>query len=95
MQFYLNGYKPGDPLIEDPHPSVADRGAGLAEDVDLLIVGSRHAVALTSAEHVASLLVVAGVMGALSCDRKKAEKLLSENGGNLRKIVAHLGTGRE
>ena len=20
MQFYLNGYRPGDPLIEDPHP---------------------------------------------------------------------------
>ena len=25
MQFYLNGYKPGDPFIEDPHPSVAER----------------------------------------------------------------------
>jgi phenol 2-monooxygenase (NADPH) len=24
MQFYLNGYKPGDPFIEDPHPSVAE-----------------------------------------------------------------------
>jgi len=40
-------------------------------------------------------LKVAVVMGALSCDRKKAEKLLSEKGGNLRKIVAHLGSGRE
>src|SRR5262249_10302505 len=35
------------------------------------------------------------VMGALGCDRKQAEKLLSENDGNLRKIIAHLGTGRE
>jgi phenol 2-monooxygenase len=39
MQFYLNGYKPGDPFIEDPHPSVAERPAGLPEDVDVLIVG--------------------------------------------------------
>src|ERR671933_2753506 len=39
MQFYLNGYRPGDPLIEDPHPSAADRRGGLPEDVDVLIVG--------------------------------------------------------
>jgi hypothetical protein len=29
MQFYLNGYKTGDPFIEDPHPSVAERPGGL------------------------------------------------------------------
>ena len=39
MQFYLNGYKPGDPLIEDPHPSVAERPEGLPEEADVLIVG--------------------------------------------------------
>jgi phenol 2-monooxygenase (NADPH) len=39
MQFYLNGYKTGDPLIEDPHPSVAARPEGLPEQVDVLIVG--------------------------------------------------------
>jgi phenol 2-monooxygenase len=39
MQFYLNGYRPGDPLIEQPHPSVADRPEGLPEEVDVLIVG--------------------------------------------------------
>jgi phenol 2-monooxygenase len=39
MQFYLNGYKPGDPLVEDPHPSVAERPDGLPEEVDVLIVG--------------------------------------------------------
>src|SRR3954449_173455 len=39
MQFYLNGYKPGDPLTEDPHPSVAERTGGLPEDVDVLIIG--------------------------------------------------------
>ena len=39
MQFYLNGYKPGDPFIEDPHPSVAGRPEGLPEVADVLIVG--------------------------------------------------------
>ena len=39
MQFYLDGYRPGDPFIEDPHPSVAERSVGLPEEVDVLIVG--------------------------------------------------------
>ncbi len=39
MQFYLNGYKTGDPFIEDPHPSVAERPGGLPEDADVLIIG--------------------------------------------------------
>ena len=39
MQFYLNRYKPGDPFIEDPHPSVAERPGGLPEDADVLIIG--------------------------------------------------------
>ncbi|MGZ4180063.1 MAG: FAD-binding monooxygenase [Solirubrobacteraceae bacterium] len=39
MQFYLSGYKPGDPSIEDPHPSVAERAGGVPQDVDVLIIG--------------------------------------------------------
>src|SRR5215218_7739580 len=39
MQFYLNGYKPGDPFIEDPHPSVAERPGGLPGEADVLIIG--------------------------------------------------------
>ena len=39
MQFYLNGYKTGDPFIEDPHPSVAERPGGLPGEVDVLIIG--------------------------------------------------------
>src|SRR3954454_18354543 len=39
MQFYLDGYRPGDPLLEEPHPSVADRPEGLPEEVDVLVVG--------------------------------------------------------
>jgi phenol 2-monooxygenase len=39
MQFYLNGYKPGDPFVEDPHPSVAARPGGLPKETDVLIIG--------------------------------------------------------
>jgi phenol 2-monooxygenase (NADPH) len=39
MQFYLNGYTPGDPFIEEPHPSVAERPGGLPERADVLIIG--------------------------------------------------------
>jgi phenol 2-monooxygenase (NADPH) len=39
MQFYLSGYRPGDPFIEDPHPSVAERTGRLPEDADVLIIG--------------------------------------------------------
>jgi phenol 2-monooxygenase (NADPH) len=39
MQFYLNGYRPGDPLIADPHPSVVERSGAVPEDVDVLIIG--------------------------------------------------------
>jgi phenol 2-monooxygenase len=39
MQFYLDGYRAGDPSIENPHPSIALRPVGLPEEVDVLIVG--------------------------------------------------------
>jgi hypothetical protein len=39
MQFHLDGYKTGDPLIEDPHRSVAERAGGLPGEVDVLIIG--------------------------------------------------------
>jgi len=39
MQFYLNGYKTGDPLIEDPDPAVAERPGGLPKEADVLIIG--------------------------------------------------------
>jgi len=39
MQFYLDGYEPGDPFIDEPHPSVAEQADGLPEEVDVLIVG--------------------------------------------------------
>ncbi|HEY1511897.1 MAG TPA: FAD-dependent monooxygenase [Solirubrobacteraceae bacterium] len=39
MQFYLDGYRPGDPLIQGPHASVAERTGRLPGEVDVLIVG--------------------------------------------------------
>jgi phenol 2-monooxygenase len=51
MQFYLNGYRPGDPLTADPDPSVAERmGGGLPEEVDVLIVGSGPAGLVLAAQ---------------------------------------------
>jgi phenol 2-monooxygenase (NADPH) len=39
MQFYLNGYRPGDPFIEDAHRPVGDSAGDLPDDVDVLIIG--------------------------------------------------------
>ena len=39
MQFYLDGYRPGDPLIAEPHASVQQRTREFPEEVDVLIVG--------------------------------------------------------
>src|SRR5919198_3892959 len=50
MQFYLNGYKPGDPCVEDPHPSVAQRPEGLPDEVDVLIVGAGPAGLVLAAQ---------------------------------------------
>lgn len=40
-------------------------------------------------------LKVAVVMGAMRCTRKEAERRLEEGKGNLRKVLGHLGSGRE
>ena len=40
-------------------------------------------------------LKVAVIMGATGCTRKEAEQKLAESGGHLRRILAHLGSGRE
>ena len=39
MQFHLDGYRTGDPLVEDAHPSVRERPSGLLDETDVLIVG--------------------------------------------------------
>jgi N-acetylmuramic acid 6-phosphate etherase len=40
-------------------------------------------------------LKLAVIMGTLGCSRKEAEQRLSEGAGNLRKVLGHLGAGRE
>jgi hypothetical protein len=32
VQFYLDGYRTGDPFVDDPHPAVAERPEGLPEE---------------------------------------------------------------
>jgi phenol 2-monooxygenase len=50
MQFYLNGYAPGDPDLCAPAPGAESRPAGLPDAVDVLIVGSGPAGALLAAQ---------------------------------------------
>ena len=50
MQFYLDGYAPGDPDILAPAPSAKARSATLPESCDVLIVGAGPAGMLLAAQ---------------------------------------------
>ena len=50
MQFYLNGYRPGDPDVHAAAPHAENRTAGLPDAVDVLIVGSGPAGTLLGAQ---------------------------------------------
>jgi len=50
MQFYLNGYQPGDPAILTASPGAEKRSSGLPETVDVLIVGSGPAGMVLAAQ---------------------------------------------
>ena len=50
MQFYLDGYKPGDPDILTAAPGAENRSANLPDAVDVLIVGSGPAGTLLAAQ---------------------------------------------
>ncbi|MEJ2866337.1 FAD-dependent monooxygenase [Actinomycetospora sp. OC33-EN08] len=50
MQFHLDGYEPGDPRIRPPHPAVAERGPGLPDTADVVIVGSGPAGLVLAAQ---------------------------------------------
>ncbi len=50
MQFYLNGYTPGDPDLQPPAPGAEPRPAGLPDTVDVLIIGSGPAGTVLAAQ---------------------------------------------
>src|SRR4051794_33981726 len=50
MQFYLNGYSPGDPDIQAPAPGADARPGGLPDTTDVLIVGTGPAGMLLAAQ---------------------------------------------
>ena len=50
MQFYLNGYQPGDPEILNAAPGFEQRPAGLPDEVDVLIVGTGPAGLVLAAQ---------------------------------------------
>jgi phenol 2-monooxygenase len=50
VQYHLNGYRTGDPLVQPAHPSVAARPDGLPAEVDVLIVGSGPAGLVLAAQ---------------------------------------------
>jgi N-acetylmuramic acid 6-phosphate etherase len=59
------------------------------------ILGVNHEEAEKLSERSGGQLKVAVIMGALGCSRKDAEERLARGNGNLRKILGHLGAGRE
>jgi N-acetylmuramic acid 6-phosphate etherase len=59
------------------------------------ILGVHEEEARRLIEKSGNNLKIAVIMGATGCDHTQAEKLLANSDGNLRKIVAHLGSGRE
>ncbi len=50
MQFYLDGYKPGDPFVAEAHPSVAERPSGPPDTADVVIIGCGPAGLLLAAQ---------------------------------------------
>lgn len=50
MQFYRDGYRPGDPDIQLPAPQVSERTADLPETLDVLIVGTGPAGTVLAAQ---------------------------------------------
>ena len=68
-----------------------DRGTHMLQE----ILGVKADEATRLVEASGGKLKAAVIMGATGCDRKEAEKRLAESGGNLRKVLGHMGSGRE
>jgi N-acetylmuramic acid 6-phosphate etherase len=59
------------------------------------ILGIKEEAAAKLVQASGGNLKVAVVMGAAGCSRKEAEKRLAGSGDNVRKVIGHLGSGRE
>jgi len=68
-----------------------ERGVNILREV----LGVSLTEAQKLSEQSGGVLKVAVVMGAMRCTRKEAERRLEEGKGNLRKVLGHLGSGRE
>jgi N-acetylmuramic acid 6-phosphate etherase len=68
-----------------------ERGKNILQEI--LAVKPEPAAELV--EKSGGALKVAVIMGATGCTREEAEQRLSESSGHLRRILAHLGSGRE
>jgi N-acetylmuramic acid 6-phosphate etherase len=60
---------------------------------EILSINANEAQSLSEAS--GGKLKLAVIMGILGCDRKEAEQRLAQGKGNLRKVLGHLGSGRE
>lgn len=49
-QFYLDGYRPGDPFVSEPHPVARAAGDGLPATADVLVVGAGPAGLVLAAQ---------------------------------------------
>ena len=54
MQFYRDGYRPGDPDVLPVAPQAAARTTNLPDEVDVLIVGTGPAGTVLAARRTAS-----------------------------------------
>jgi N-acetylmuramic acid 6-phosphate etherase len=68
-----------------------ERGKNILQEI--LALKPEQAAELV--EKSGGALKVAVVMGATGCSRDEAERRLSESGGHLRRILTHIGSGRE
>jgi N-acetylmuramic acid 6-phosphate etherase len=77
--------------VQMSNAKLQERGIQILREI--LGVNAEQARKLTEAS--GGKLKLAVIMGTLGCSRKEAEQRLSDGAGNLRKVLGHLGAGRE
>jgi N-acetylmuramic acid 6-phosphate etherase len=77
--------------VQMTNSKLQERGIHILREV----LGVNAEEARKLAEASGGRLKLAVIMGTLGCSRKEAEKRLNEGAGNLRKVLGHLGAGRE